>query len=214
MKKLYKLREWLTIEETAEHLSMMLGEPVKIEHIYRFALDGHLRLSVNFVNGTQGNLGKIVGEDEVQWKEFPNGMPLTESEGKPCKLMMSLEIDEDRYINLERKVESIRGIWDLMMLGAEHLDIEHAYQQLTGGPEITLTCLEGAFVEQDDVVCRLLESFDDNEFQEGSKAAKIKIEEAIKVKNRTTLRNRTTTNDIPKKKAKRVINFAHILFRI
>ena len=40
-------------------------------------------------------------------------------------------------------VTTIEGVWDLPMLGAERLDIEHKYQMLTDGPEITLTMLDG-----------------------------------------------------------------------
>lgn len=45
------------------------------------------------------------------------------------------------------EIRTIEGVWDLPLLGSERLDIEHEYQQLTGGPEITLTCLDGACVE-------------------------------------------------------------------
>jgi len=54
--------------------------------------------------------------------------------------------------NLSRKVVSIADIWDLPMIGSERLDVEHLYQQLTGGPEVTLTGMDGAFVEREDGV--------------------------------------------------------------
>ena len=44
MSKLFKLSEWLTLDDAAKHLSTALGEPVKVADVYRLALDGHLTL--------------------------------------------------------------------------------------------------------------------------------------------------------------------------
>jgi phosphate acetyltransferase len=47
------------------------------------------------------------------------------------------------------------------MIGSERLDIEHQYQQLTGGPEVTLVCIDGTLVEgPDGELCRLVERVD------------------------------------------------------
>ena len=92
---------------------------------------------------------------------------------------LCLDTTNKKFINLSDKVTSIDGIWDLPMLGSEALDIEHNYQMLTGGPAVTLINLEGTFLQKDNLtICQLQESFDDNEFREGSKAQleKIKIE--------------------------------------
>ena len=48
--KLFKLKKWLTIPETAKHLSIMFGEEVQEADVLRLGLDRHLKLSVNFVN--------------------------------------------------------------------------------------------------------------------------------------------------------------------
>jgi len=50
MSKLFKLKKWLTIEDTAKHLTSIFDEPVKDYDVLRFALDGHLEISVNLVN--------------------------------------------------------------------------------------------------------------------------------------------------------------------
>jgi hypothetical protein len=76
-------------------------------------------------------------------------------------------------------VVSIRGLLDLTMIGSEDLDIEHFYQQEISGVEVTLTCLEGTLLRQGDVICQLQSDFDDNEYQQGSKAAKQKLEQYI-----------------------------------
>ncbi len=152
----------------------MLGEQVEIKDILRLALDGHLTLSVNFVNKTSGRLGRIVGIEDVEFYEFPPGPLLGyfhEVEfGEKTRLAKDLFIEEGKFLKLDKEVVSIEGVWDLMMVGAETLDVEHFYQQLTGGPEITLTNLEGVLVANGDRVCQLQESFDENEFQPGSEA--------------------------------------------
>lgn len=52
------------------------------------------------------------------------------------------------------------GVWDLPMIGAERIDVEHKFQQLTGGPEVNLMAWDGAFVEtQGGEVWQIQESF-------------------------------------------------------
>ena len=71
MKKIYKLREWLTTDETAGHLSMVLGEEVSVADILRLALDGHLTLSINLVNHARARLGRVVPFKDVPLIEAP-----------------------------------------------------------------------------------------------------------------------------------------------
>ncbi len=186
MSKLFRLREWMTVAEAAQHLTGALGEPVQEKDVYRLALDNHLRLSVDFVNHAQASVGAIVGPEAIEQVELPiDFLPDFVTEGKEgtFNVMMSLSIGEDRYVNFDKEVRSIRGIWDLMMLGGERLDIEHVYQSTIGGPAVELTSLEGALVEKDGKVAKLMESFDNNEFQSGSKAQETGMEAYIAQKN-------------------------------
>jgi hypothetical protein len=57
MNRLFKLKEWLTLDEAAAHISNVLGEPATVPDLFRFALDGHLTLSVDFVNHTKARKG-------------------------------------------------------------------------------------------------------------------------------------------------------------
>ena len=172
MSKLFKLKEWLTLDEAANHISNVLGEPVTVADLYRLALDGHLKLSVDFVNGTYVRQGKWVRDDAIQFVRIEAGQFF---EGVPHKaynmpLNHEIWVSDDKWIALEDPVVSIDGIWDLTMVGGEKLDIQYYYQQLTSGVEVTLETLEGSFVQQGDVVCQLQEDFDNNEFQSGSMA--------------------------------------------
>ena len=51
MAKLFNLKKWLSISETAQHLSIVFGEKVSEADVLRLALDKRLQLSVYFVNG-------------------------------------------------------------------------------------------------------------------------------------------------------------------
>jgi hypothetical protein len=188
--KLLNLRKWLTIPEAAKHLSILFKEEVCEADVLRLALDKHLMLSVDFVNHTYARCGKIVSEEDTIWEEFPmspehekiiresspeEAKLLDEAKGKFVSYMKSINIDDKRFINLDENVTTIEGVWDLSMVGNERLDLEHKFQMLTGGPEITLQGLDGTFVERGDgTICQLQERFDRNEYQKGS-LAKLEI---------------------------------------
>jgi hypothetical protein len=137
-----------------------------------------LKLSINIVNGTQVYKGKYIKPEEVEWEEFPTQI-INDKIIDSITIPDSLYIDQNRFLRLDEKVSSIRNVWDLPMLGGERLDIEHYYQQLTGGPAVTLSNLDGAFLEKGEVVCQLLESWEENEYQSGSLAQQRDMESHI-----------------------------------
>jgi hypothetical protein len=170
--KLFKLKEWLTLEEAINHMANLLGEPVTLADLYRLSLDGHLTLSVNFVNGAEARLGKMVKYEDVQFYLVENDFLTKEKLEIPISLPINNEIRvaDDDWILLDKKVVTIRNVWDLTMLGSEALDIEFYYQKMTSGLEVTLTGLDGIFLEKDGVLAQLQTDFDDNEYQRGSRA--------------------------------------------
>lgn len=181
MSHLFKLKEWLTLDEAAAHISNVLGEPATIADLYRFALDGHLTLSVDFVNHADARKGKWVKTEQVEFDLMKHDVLSGEKLAIPYELPKNYEIrvSEDDWVALDKPVVSIGGIWDLTMVGGEKLDIEHNYQQLTSGLEVTLITIDGAFVQKGDVVCQLQESFDNNLYQLGSKAYQEEMEREI-----------------------------------
>ena len=181
MSKLFELKEWLTLDEATNHISTVLGESVTLADIYRLALDKHIKLSANFVNGAQAITGEFVKTEGIEFKEVKNDFFTGEKLEKPYSIPANYEtyVSDDLWVSLDSKVVSIRGLWDLTMIGSESLDIEHFYQQETSGLEVTLTCLEGTCLRQGDVICQLQTDFDNNEYQQGSKAAKQKLEQYI-----------------------------------
>lgn len=62
------------------------------------------------------------------------------------------------------QVETISGVWDLPMIGGERLDVEHKYQIMTDGPEVTLINLDGTFVaDQEGNIWQLQDRLDRKE---------------------------------------------------
>ena len=143
--KLFKLKQWLTVDDAASHLSIVFGEDVSAADVFRLALDGGLKLSVQLVNGAYGRPCVPVEIGEIEWKEIPSldgkGVVKIAKGGRVWQ-------DEGRLFQVKSDVSSLPdGIWDLPMTGGERIDVEYAYQQLTGGPEVTAVSLDGVFVE-------------------------------------------------------------------
>jgi len=132
--KLLKLREWLIVPDAARHLSNIFKEEVSEADMLRLALDGQLKLSVYFVSHAHAIRGEVVSYGKKE-KEINGGL-----------FRKKINIDNDRYLNLEGAVTIIQGVWDLAMVGNERLDVEKKYQTLTNGPKVTLIGFDGAFV--------------------------------------------------------------------
>lgn len=203
--KLFNLKRWLTLADAAKHLSIAFGEDVTEADVLYLALDGRLRLSVNFVNGTTALSGKVAHyteaelvaaiasgnlPEDLKWRVAPPGMlaalnpdwPPEQTE-KELITLASLKIGPDCYVTLDDDVTTIWEIWDLPMIGNERLDVEHHYQRLTGGPAVTAVDSGGTFVERPDgPTCQLQTSNDDNEFQAGSMAQEKGLQRLIAAK--------------------------------
>jgi len=181
MSKLFKLKEWLTLDEAAIHISNVLGEPASVADLYRFAIDGHLIISVNFVNNTSVKKGKWVTTDEVTFFKvekdyFEKGLP---AKSYTTALNNEIRISDNDWVALDRSVVPIGGVWDLAMVGSEVLVLENYYQQLTSGLEVDLSMEEGAFVQQGAVICQLQENYMFSEFQKGSLSHKESVDRFI-----------------------------------
>jgi hypothetical protein len=160
LKKLLKLKEWLTVPEASRHLSILFGEEVSEADVLRLALDGHLTLSVHFVNHATAQCGKTIPLADAKIEEVPNIF----GDGV-IKMIKGLLLSDDRVLSFAKQVVSIDGVWDLPMLGDEGLDVERKYQSLTNGPAVELTNLERPLVNRpDDTWTRIVEHFSDNKY--------------------------------------------------
>jgi len=158
--KLFKLKEWLIVPDAARHLSIVFEEEISEADVLRLALDGQLKLSVYFVNHVYAIPGNVVPYEDVEWYpddsiSEPSDLP-EEAKDRPEWLMKSKKIADNRYLNLEKEVIKIKGIWDLSMIGNERLNIENEYQVLTDGPGVTISTLGSAYVESEEgQICQL-----------------------------------------------------------
>jgi hypothetical protein len=134
LKKLLKLKEWLTVPDSAGHLSILFGENVTEADVLRLALDGHLTLSVHFVNNAQAKCVRTI--------------PLAQADRRVLTIgdEYGLLVGDDKVLPYGGEVTSIGGIWDLTMIGSERIEIEKKYQLLTGGPRVELQSGKGALV--------------------------------------------------------------------
>ena len=145
MKKLLKFKEWLTIEDAAKHLSLILDDEVTSADVLQLGLDGHLSLAVFFVNGTYGRYcNPVKNVEEIEKIVVPS------LDGKSViELPRGGRIwgDERGIFQVQETVIQLdAGVWDIDMAGGGRLDVEYFYQQLTGGPEITGVTLDGVMV--------------------------------------------------------------------
>ncbi len=154
LKKLLKLKDWMTLPEAASHLPILFGEDVVEADIRRFALDGRLQLSVNLVNYALGRRGSVI--------------PLTDAGRKIIQPSSSQAYSIDEVDLLDGRVASFSGgptiipsgVWDLAVLGDARSEIERKYHLLTGGPTVPLGILDGLLVNRPDGTwCQL---FQDN----------------------------------------------------
>lgn len=158
--KLLKLKEWLTIPDTARHLSIMFGEEVSEADVLHLALDRHLTLSVNFVNSVRAECGPVLTREAAT--QIFNGVYNTKLEVTRGEEIRSGQF-MGQFWQYERNVVHIYGVWDLTMLGVERDDIEHRYQSMTSGPYVENTTAEGPFLSREDgTMCILLDCFENS----------------------------------------------------
>lgn len=107
MSKLFKLKEWLTVPDAARHLSIAFGEEVSEPDVLRLALDGHLKLSVNFVNHARARRGKVVSWMETEWDILPciNKKAMREIEAKLAATAPAKQVKECPPQLLEKESE-------------------------------------------------------------------------------------------------------------
>lgn len=152
--KFFKLKKWLKLPEAATYISEVFNEEITEADILRWALDGHLKLSVYLIHKTVARRGNIVGYEDVTWEEIPRefvfrgeSFHVLEVNGDKLRYMESLQIDDTRFLNISHEHTTIEGLWDVPMFGCGWIDIENKYQRLTGGPEVGSLRLAGPLVE-------------------------------------------------------------------
>lgn len=178
--KLFKFKDWLTIPDTARHLSNVFDEKVKEADVLRLALDQHLKLSVILVNDTAARRGKVfkIKNHDISLTELFS--ELFPDQEKKIPSMKGWVIDDELEILIDNTVINISGMYELPMIGNERLDVEQAYQNLTGGPDVTRKGRNGPLVKgQDGFIYELQDDLDQNEYHDGSWSQLAKLKKDI-----------------------------------
>lgn len=137
MSKLFKLKEWLSVEAAAKSLAIAFGEDVTEADVLRLALDGKLLLSIHFVNPVSAQAKKVVLRKDLKYR--PTVIHLLQTG-------MSDYWDDEHALISDGGLEKLTGVFDLAMRGTEVLVVEDKYQQLVRGPAVDLDLLGGALV--------------------------------------------------------------------
>ncbi len=166
--KLFKLKEWLTLPDTAKHLTNIFGEDVTVADILRLALDNYLTLSVHFVNRATGKACQMVHRDENTLKA-QRDLYLTYTslfdKLNFHEMNPGISIGKGNFLIVEKECTQLIGTWDLPLIGGDRISIETKYQELIGGAENEMMSLDGAFVgNSDSGIYQLQESFDNDEY--------------------------------------------------
>ena len=137
MSKLLKLKEWLTVADTARHLSILLEEEVSEADVLQLALDGHLTLSLLFIHPNSALCGTIITVDDTS--EFFDPSRITDPDKREDGVERAKKVLIDGRDNQVLDIEGeyhIEGVWDLLMRGGERYYVENEYQKLINGPGV------------------------------------------------------------------------------
>jgi hypothetical protein len=173
MKKLFDLKEFLTIPEASRYLSsIVFGEEVKDEDVLRLALDGHLQLSVELVNGATGRSGKMLLVEMVDGKDRKPPYPRTviKATGSP---------PPNGSFVFDGKIVHLTGVKDLCLVGNPRSIVANKYHELSGGPIVRKNFRRMVVVASIDGmdVWQIQESLDEDENVTGSIANLAKLKQ-------------------------------------
>lgn len=133
MNKLFKFKSWLSIEETADRLTSTLGEKVSSSDCLQLALEGHITISAMLDEGRYVIASQMIKNS--QRRIFERWIIESRDDGAIIRTpagdqFYSNEQLDYEYEDVERvgDVFQIRhGLYDLPMIGAESLDVMHAF---------------------------------------------------------------------------------------
>jgi hypothetical protein len=147
---LFKLREWLTVAEAAKHLTILFGEDVTEADVLRLALDGHLRISIYFVNSMRAERGAVVPIEKAQFREMSLPEIALMEEWRslefevPCpfpyypRVLVGSYFSDRVVFQPEGGPQLFKGIFDLLLIDDGRQGVEARYQSLTGGAKVDM----------------------------------------------------------------------------
>ncbi len=134
MSKLNCLRNWLSLEEAAKYLERKIEEQVAVTDVLRFALDGHLTLSVNLQSP---KIAKKVEVKKVSMRVAATYKEVYVRDNWGIYVGESFSPDRliDFAIPVTGDLTSLSGVQDTPLLGIERLYAEEQYCYCLGLPK-------------------------------------------------------------------------------
>lgn len=147
MSKLTSLKEWLTLEDAAAHLTDSLGEKVHGRDLVQLALGRSCVLSIYLFEKIRVRTAKLKSISPKSVVAFVNMKP---------------SVDDLTEVN---------GLWDLTLFGAEKHYLEQYLSNKSDSTSLLVPIVpEGIILARELVCCQLLEQYDSNARYQGSKA--------------------------------------------
>lgn len=202
MNKLLYSSSSQSLDDSAKYLTKAFDEEITTAAVLRFALDKRLRLSVKFLNLAKAKYCKVVQYTQeemdaamaanrlpqgLEWGALPSWISATdadffdEKKGKRQWHVKNMHIGDGKFISVEEAdVQTIDGVWDLLMEGGAEMDIESRYQTLKGGPAVSLVPWGGVIVYRPNgKICQLQDRFDPMEYTRAWGAHRRELEQYI-----------------------------------
>lgn len=165
MSKLLKLKQWMTVAEAAERLTVAAGETVTEADLLLFALDSHLPISVFFTTETFAQPCMILPVSDREEHEATSAtavQPNTDAESEsaplevePAETVQALArttIDKTHIILTPITTHSpvlINGLWDLAMIGGEIDFVKNQLMDRLSKQEVTPSLDDLLIVDQE-----------------------------------------------------------------
>lgn len=171
MNKLFRLKNWLTLEETAQRLSLTMEEKITIADCLQLALDGHLTISALLSESRHVVFAELV--KTTKRKQMAKSIISTNDSGAMVTMLdgeifMSNQQLDYEFEDIERisSVFKIRhGIYDLPMVGAEALDVMHLLDIEQKRNPRKLVDMEGAFLMIEGAMVNIMAPFNKFKFK-------------------------------------------------
>ncbi len=188
MSKLYKLKNWYSLEETAKRLTLTLGEDVSVRDVLQLAIEGHVPLGwyIRYAYGQSVEKRKIILNN--QYKE--GKINIEETDTMPSKLEDIVPVNENEifvftndksldgikeihysYTKNKDTVDKLGGIYYLNLEECGALK-DHLLAYCTGIAS-DLTSLDGFWIDDEKGnTWQIVESFDSDFIKEHCKDTK------------------------------------------
>lgn len=175
MSRLFKIKQWVSIQQALDFLSLQLEEDVTLLDVLQLVIGRGLKISVKLDYRVPAYLGKAVPMEDVPVRELPSmwtgGEKVTYLDG--YRLVPEDGGKEDvAFACFDSEINFIDGVWDLAMMGNEAIQVADMLQGQLGAADLELINIEGTFLcKPDGSYANLQERFDPRDDAQGFYAA-------------------------------------------